>query len=151
LSQIDTESRGGKFRPVIFRPEAESDTPETYEQVFDFCYRLKNCEVVIDEVYSVYGGSPTNSRHLVALLTRGRSRDISVAMATQRPRFIPLFMLTETFHKFVFRLQLEDDRERIFEATGRKEFLEPPPKHKFLYYNSDFEDTDRIGNFKLAY
>ena len=101
LQSIDTKPKNGKIRPVVYRPDPDFDDPVFYENVFAWVYRLKNCVVLIDECYSVYGGSLSNSRNLRALLTRGRSLGIATYVATQRPRNIPLEILTESEHRFV--------------------------------------------------
>ena len=143
LQSINTKPKNGKIRPVVYRPDPDFDDPVFYESVFAWVYRLKNCVVLIDECYSVYGGSLSNSRNLRALLTRGRSLGIATYVATQRPRNIPLEILTESEHRFVFRLDLADDRRRAFEITAREEFLQPvPERYSFRYHYAEME-TDQ--------
>lgn len=89
------------------------DRPEDYAPIFDHIYRRVNDVVVyIDEAYGVSAGS-TPPPGLWALYMRGRAKGIGVWAATQRPRFIPRFMLSEAEWFFVFQLQLDDDREYL--------------------------------------
>jgi len=150
--RVDLRPKHGKIKPLVYRPEPEFDEPQFYEAVFKWVYQLKNCVVLIDEVYSVYGGTISNSRNLRALLTRGRSMNIAVYAATQRPRNIPLEILTESEHRFVFRLDLRDDRYRAYETTARAEFLEPvPERYSFRYHNSEMDTGEPLPKpFKLS-
>lgn len=137
-------------RPIIYRPDPDFDSQDDYERVFRWLYKVKNCAVIIDEVYAV-APSMQRARMYKALLTRGRSLGIATYSATQRPRNIPVEILTESEHRFIFRLDLDDDRRRIFEATGRSEFLKPvPAQYTFRYQNSEMEPNEPIQAYKLS-
>lgn len=149
LAKADMRVKNGRVKPIVYRPDPEYDAPEFYEAVFAWIYRLKNCVVIIDEVYAVYGGSLASSRNLRALLTRGRSMGIAVYAATQRPRNLPLEILTESEHRFVFRLDLVDDRRRAYETTAREEFNLPvPQQYSFRYHNSEMDANEPLGKPK---
>lgn len=112
------------------------DRPQDYNAVFDTIYRrVRNVVVYIDEAYGVSGPSPTSSDALWALYTRGRARGIGVWAATQRPRFIPRFTLSEAEWYFVFQLQLDDDRDYLARIVHPALKTRPPDPHGFYYWN----------------
>jgi hypothetical protein len=88
-----------------------------WEPYFMACYDCHNLTVYIDEMYGVISrGKP--GQYLTALYTRGRELNIGVWASTQRPAWVPLFMLSEADWIFLFRLQLETDRKRVAEIMG---------------------------------
>ena len=104
--------------PVIIRPLAGEYEPGRLDAfllaLYDAC---EHACIVIDELYSVHVGT-TAGPGLTALLTRGRSRGLTVIMGAQRPRRISLFCLSETDYYAVYRLRLLEDRARMAEAAG---------------------------------
>lgn len=55
---------------------------------------------------------------LIQTLTRGRSMNASLILATQRPRFVPRAMFTEAKHFFLWRMADEGEYERLREISG---------------------------------
>lgn len=84
------------------------DDPEEYEEYFFKILSLRNLRVYIDELYGV--GPALGSKGLRALYTRGRQLGISMWSSFQRPRFVPVFALSEAYWKVLFRLEMEPDR-----------------------------------------
>lgn len=77
---------------------------------------------------------------MVMLLTQGRSNDISLLCGAQRPRHIPVEMLTEPTHLFLFHCSDKYDIDRLSEIGGRRteeiKALVPKLKeYQFLYVN----------------
>lgn len=104
------------------------------------CFQtFENFGIYIDELYYIH----TNGRAgagLQAILTRGRSDKITFCGATQRPAWISVFCLSEADYICQYRLQLEKDREKIFEVTAKPEMLENPPlEYSWYYYNAKKE------------
>jgi hypothetical protein len=125
-------------KPTKFRivPDITELNFESYDEFFKFCYYLQNCTIYVDEVTAICPNPQKIPFHYMSILTRGRSRNTNVFSLTQRPKNIPMQILSESTHYFVFRLNLEQDRERIVEATGQDKFLNPLTKqYSFYYYN----------------
>lgn len=91
--------------------------------------------VYIDELYVIC--PPRGAIHPVvtALWTRGRANNIGAWAAFQRPKFIPLFVLSESEHYFCFRLSLEDDRKAMSQAMGKQVLEIRKDEHGFWYHD----------------
>ncbi len=127
-------SRGktGRFRilpPLTDKPEA------WYEELFERLYRIGDLTLYIDEAYAV-AQSARPGKWLTALYTRGRELGIGVWAATQRPTWIPLFMLSESDWFLIFRLNVERDRWRLSTIAGDEVGQLPPDEHGFWLYNT---------------
>jgi energy-coupling factor transporter ATP-binding protein EcfA2 len=131
---------------VIYRPtleEMEKGTNDFFEWVFD----RGNTLLYIDEVMRVVNGTRIGKGYATCLQL-GRERGVGVWSATQRPANIPLVVMTESEHYFVFRLRNIEDRKRIYEYTGHPEFLRmPKDQYGFWYYN---DITGNIRYYKKA-
>lgn len=123
---------------AIYRPIHSEMTKEFYERFFEWIYIRKNTTVLVDELMS-FATNTYCPEYLKAILTRGRERNTNAFLCTQRPKTIPLVCISELTHFFVFSLNVEDDRKRIMEVVGAKEFLQIPPKHYFWYYNVEMD------------
>lgn len=89
--------------------------------------------VYIDELYQVHNGAGRAGPGLVGLLTRGRSRGISVLMSTQRPAWVSRFCLTETENFYVYRLSDPTDRDRLARLTA-PQINRIPRRFHFWFY-----------------
>lgn len=123
-------------RRLIYRPSfIESISPEAQDDFFQWVYNRHYTRLYIDEAYALLGGS-NPSFHLQACLSRGRERGISTLIATQRPKRIPLIAMSESEHIYVFRLNLNDDRQRTEELTGISIVDQISLRqYEFYYYN----------------
>lgn len=119
---------------IIYSPDFDELKDEFYDSFFQWCYFRRNCIVWVDEAMSVSPNPSKIPEYYKAILTRGRSRNVAVWSLTQRPKGLANVILSEATHYFVFRLQLEQDRERIVDITGASEFYEIPPKFHFWYF-----------------
>lgn len=109
-----------------------------WEPYFTEIFSIGNCVVYIDEVYGIVPPGAKPGAMFTAMYTRGRELNIGVIAATQRPTWVPLFVLSEAEWLFVFRLQLQADRNRMAEIGG-PELQEPIPaidEYGFYVYNS---------------
>lgn len=87
------------------------------ESVDDFLWNIwenENTGVFLDEGYMV----DRNSKAFNALLTQGRSKNISVMTMTQRPTYCSRFVFSEASYFAVFQINDSKDRARIEEFTG---------------------------------
>lgn len=122
---------------LIYRPPLpETLDAERQDRFFQWIYERQYCRLYIDEAGSLRGGT-TPSYHLQACLCRGREKGISTITGTQRPARIPLVLLSEAEHFYIFRLNLLADRQRIGELTGisvdRQTDLR---QYEFFYFNA---------------
>lgn len=95
--------------------------------------------VYIDEMYGVVSPGTKPSPALTALYTRGRERKIGVWAATQRPTWVPLFALSEAEWVFVFRLNVQEDRDRMAQFGGAVMKVNPRDKYGFYLYNTNWQ------------
>jgi energy-coupling factor transporter ATP-binding protein EcfA2 len=111
-----------------------------WQEPLQMAWEEGDITVYIDEAYGVVppGKKPPNI--LTALYTRGREFGIGVWAATQRPSWVPLFMLSEAEWVFIFRLQLEEDRKRLAQFAGPSVLQRPTDKYGFYFYNQEWDD-----------
>lgn len=138
----------GFTRPIIYAPNPEFDDPDVYDAVFFWVYQRQNTTLVIDEIFAVFNRHSSN-RWLKACLTRGRSRNITTIAGTQRPFSIPIEILSESDHRFMFELDMRDDKKRMAELMGEK-VLQTLPKRFSFYYRYTYGETSEAGVFILA-
>lgn len=128
---------------AIYRPRWEELNSEYYDRFFEWIYRRKNTNVWVDEVMSLYENAGSILPYHKAIMTRGRTKNISCWNVTQRPKTIPLSLISEAKHFFIFDLNVEADRKRIQEVVAQNEINTIPSKiggeHSFWYYNFKLE------------
>lgn len=120
---------------VIYRPIADEMEDEFYDQFFEYCYFHGNCKVWIDEAMAVCPNPHRIPRYYKAILTRGRELNVTAYSLSQRPSGIPLVVMSEATHFFIFDLNMERDRKTMVEITGCSELMAKPDKFVFWYYN----------------
>lgn len=134
-------SGGEPIRMQIKTPLIPSDQWEGYfDNIFKLAYDAGDCTVYLDEVYGVTQGSRNLSTWLTALYTRGRELGIGVIACSQRPKHIPMFCMSESEHFFVFRLLLQEDRDRLSSFIGDLPQIPNTDKHGFFYFNLDMNE-----------
>lgn len=127
-------ARGADLRLRLIPPV--TDDPEGwYESQFAELYEIGEHTLYIDEAYAVVPPGARPGKYLNALYTRGRERGIGVWASTQRPTWIPLFLISEADWLVVFRLNLLDDRKRIASIAGPNILRPVPNPHGFWIYN----------------
>jgi hypothetical protein len=119
--------------PIVYRPgydEAREGCPEFFRWLF----ARGNTICVVDEVISI---TPPVSipRDFAIAIQQGRSRNVGLWMATQRPSRIPIPILSESEHHCIFRLRHPNDLKRMAEYTDPIVEEVPPRGHSFYYYN----------------
>jgi hypothetical protein len=119
---------------VIYRPAGEELADlECLDLWCQWIYMRKNTHAVIDELTQL-GNSTHPKMGFLNMLTRGRDRNISVFMGTQRPVGIPKIAYTESQHFYKFYLADEDDRKSVKKYTHPAMIGQVPTKHGFHYY-----------------
>jgi energy-coupling factor transporter ATP-binding protein EcfA2 len=77
---------------------------------------------------------------MVMLLTQGRSNDLSIVCGAQRPRHVPVEMLSEPTHLFLYHCSDKYDIDRLSDIGGRrteeiKQIVPMLEQYQFLYVN----------------
>lgn len=124
------------YQYVAIQPPPQTKPLDIDAFILDAYENLTNFGVYIDELYYIHNAGRAGDG-LTAILTRGRSDKITYLGATQRPAWISLFCLSEADYIAQFKLQLENDRKRIYSVTGEAVMLNnPPAPYSFYYYDS---------------
>lgn len=137
-----------KTPKIIYRPIFQELTDEYYNSFFQWIYLRRNTIVLIDEAMMVTPSSGSIPEYLRGCLQRGRQLNIAIWSLTQRPKNISPLLISEATHLFIFRLNLNQDREKLVEVTGCTEFYQKPPQYTFWYLNL-FRDAQRAKQGKL--
>jgi len=138
---------------VVYRPNRYELNGDNYDAFYEWAYDWagKNVRtwrtpwgdfkysliILTDELFAVVQAGKTDG--FTACLTRGRSRGLGMWNLCQRPMFIPLFAISESDHRFMFRLNMPQDRKRMAEACGLPELLDNPPGEHGFWYHRDGE------------
>lgn len=99
---------------IIMRPPAHLIHDERYldDLLLMHFTRYPGSDCYIDELYT-FGIGVKPRAGMTAMITRGRSKGLTVFTATQRPAFVPVVTLSEAQHYFVFNLQNRKDVKRM--------------------------------------
>lgn len=127
------------YQYVALRPPPLA-TPQDVDLFLLDCFEaFQNFGIYVDELYFIHSNGRAGAG-LVAILTRGRSDKITFCGATQRPAWISIFCLSEAEFICQYKLQLDKDRDKIFNVTAKLEMLENPPKeYSWWYYTAKTE------------
>lgn len=126
--------RAGDNRPILYRPKPAYWADEWYDAVFRWVYERRHTTLYVDEIYAVMKHSGRAPQWLQACLTRGRSLGITCVNATQRPFAVPISILSEAKHYFVWPLPMEDDRKRMKQICGPEVARDPGQDYAFHYF-----------------
>ena len=119
---------------LIVRPQKfELSNPIALDNYLDVLNELKALTICIDEAYPFHGKAGRCYQGLLALLTRGRSRKLSVICCTQRPSWVSNFIYSESSYFFIYRLVQKKDRKTISDMIPYNE--EVPENYHYFYYD----------------
>ena len=110
------------------------DDNDTFTELVDAQFSNGDFVIYIDEVYGICPPQKAIPEIINRIWTRGRGNGIGAWAATQRPTWLPIFLLSEAEHYLVFRLQVEDDRKKIAKIVGESAMKMPKNEHGFTYY-----------------
>jgi energy-coupling factor transporter ATP-binding protein EcfA2 len=91
----------------------------------EFFESTANWGLYIDELYFAMKNGRCG-KGLQAVLTRGRSDNITFFGATQRPAFVCGFCFSESETVYMLQLSMESDRKRVYSFVGNKRALTNP-------------------------
>ena len=136
---------------VILRPSAQEATdPQFIDSiVFRVHDSVEGCTIYIDEAYQLHLHGRAGPG-IIGALTRGRSRDQTVILSSQRPAWISGFCMTEADKFFIFRLGDLKDRKRLREFIPDDSILDVPPKYHFWHYDVQDDDATLYKPFPLS-
>ena len=132
-----TELKESQDARLVYTPHPTlaEDENDQYD-FFYWIYERQYTRVYIDEATAIVYSANKAPRYLTAVLNRGRERGISSLTATQRPSGVPMNILAESEHYYVFRTLLPQDQQRIEAITGitiEKQIA--LNDHEFYYFN----------------
>lgn len=104
--------------------------------------------VYLDEGADFFGSSAgfAQGNSILRAVRSGREKGLAVLLSSQRPRNIPVAVITETSNLYCFELSFDKDWEHLREMglpkylgadeSGKpKPFRPPPEEHAFAFYN----------------
>jgi hypothetical protein len=132
---------------LLYRPSyAESMDEGARNVLWEWIYRRGNTTAYADELTAFTKGDDYPF-HFGACLVRGRELGVEVWSATQRPTRIPMVVISESEHNYVFKLRLPQDRERTEALSGvSRDVIAGLQKRQFYYSRQDGEP---IGPIRL--
>ena len=135
LPELYDESE--KNNRLVYTPnELVAEDFNNQNEFFYWIYERKSTRLYIDEATSIVYTGVKVPRFLLAVLNRGRERRISTLTATQRPSGVPMNILSESEHYYVFKTNLPQDKLRIEQITGiTVEDQEDLDDYEFYYFN----------------
>jgi len=143
---IDGADAGARQWPrdherAILRPGLLEDEREWMDKLCRSAYYAGSCAIAADELAGIVTESQ-QSRWLNVCLQRGRDPGpqgpITTIVATQRPKRIPVTVLSEADHILAFDLNYPDDQRLVREVIGHYE--RPRIRHGFWYWAPDLPD-----------
>lgn len=136
------------FRPP--RPKGFAGAFKLLDDLSDYVFRKGNMILFIDEIAPL----TTPQRippSLYDCLVMGASRGVTIISVSQRPKDIHNVILSESYTKILFRLNLEDDRKKIKGIADQEvaDSLHNLPNTEFVYVRADgFHQKCRLKDKK---
>jgi energy-coupling factor transporter ATP-binding protein EcfA2 len=139
INDIIKTRRGGN---ILYRPGIDYMTVPNYDAVLRWVYHTGNITLYIDELYGIADGTKY-PESLRALYTRGREKGITVIGATQRPRSVPGYTISECENFFCFELKLYEDRLRMAQMMGEQVKIKSSG-HDFFHYKDSMTEPEKM-------
>jgi len=135
---------------IVMRPHAiDSRNPRYLDALlYEHYDALHGVGAYIDELYTFQINGRAGPG-LTSLMTRGRSRGISVIGSSQRPVRVDRFVITESKKAFIFRLNDRADKRRLDDLVPNFSKLVKPVKHAFYYYAEGMDEARLMAPVKL--
>ena len=138
-----------KHRFVIVEPVSGHADHETLDAFILWLHdNYRDVGLCVDELYSLHNGARAGEG-LIGWLTRGRELGQSFLGLTQRPAWLSQFLFSESEYIGGMSLNLEKDRKRMVEMTGRKEFENQLKPHHWLWFDTPANTLRRFGPVPL--
>lgn len=126
---------------VVVNPPAEYNHPEILDQFIEMLFRnYDGLNLYVDELLMIHErGQPGDG--LIHWLTLGRESQLSFIGVTQRPRRVSLFLFSESDYFGVLKLNLLDDRKRMYEFIGDPDLIKKIPQDRLWKWYDVSADT----------
>ncbi len=134
-----------KPKRFIYRPhESQFEDYAEYDKVFHYVYKSGDFFIFIDDLVAIVTATrfPYNLKMCYML---GRSKGITALACTQRPAFLPGYMITECNNMYVFDLHNERDRKKMNDI-GPYDPKKITDEHTFAFFSCS---NDRTYYLKL--
>ena len=124
----------GKRFQIIYRPPLFPNSDDDYKlaRFLMDMVRVKHVTIYCDELSSLKEFFPLSTRVLANLARVGRELHVSIWIALQRPRWVPLWFFTEANTVFMFGLKAAKDRDYMAESIG-EEVTDEIEEHTFWW------------------
>lgn len=119
---------------MIGRPSLLEDARPWLDACCRRAYQVGSCALAVDELAGIASAS-NPPPWLDVVQTRGRESGITTVIVTQRPRRIPVTIISEAEHVFSFDTSHPDDRAFLADLFGG--WWSPASRHGFLYWRPD--------------
>ena len=120
---------------LLYRPSYNDlEDMDMYNALFKWAFLRENTFVYVDEALAVCKGPMTFPHFLKVIYTQGRSKNVGILSASQRPVGIPTFMRSEAAYFWKFFLGNRADQEVMAEYMGDI-VLEPKDKNLSAHDN----------------
>lgn len=134
-------------KPLIFRPGVEAlGDADGLDWWFQWVFERGNTLAYIDEAMLATNGT-TPPRWYAACIQLGRERGVGTWHATQRPARVPIVLLSESEHMFIFRLRHPEDMQRVAAFSDPAILERRATGHAFWYWN---DRTQQLQYFAKA-
>jgi hypothetical protein len=132
-------------RYTIINPRASESDPETLDLLIQWLHEsFIDLGIYVDELYSVHTGGRAGPG-LIGVLTRGRELNQTFLGATQRPAFLSKFLFSEADFICGMSLNVEEDRKRMYDFTGHREFMVKLKARDWLWYDVGADELQAWG------
>ena len=119
---------------VIVRPHVTDDLRVWFDGVCQHVYQVGNTGFEADELQGIVSESRP-LQWFTIVVSWGRTRGVTSYLVTQRPRRVPLAVLSEASQAFVFELLLPEDVARVREVIGP--YPQPTLPHGFAHWQKE--------------
>lgn len=122
-------------RFTIINPKADESNVDDLDLLIQWLHEsFIDIGIYVDELYYIHSNNRAGPG-LIGVLTRGRELNQTFLGATQRPVGISRFLFSEADYICGMSLTTEDDRQRMADYTGHKEFLVKLKAYDWLWYD----------------
>lgn len=134
-----------KNRYTIINPKAGESDPETLDLLIQWLHEsFTDICIFVDELYSVHANGRAGPG-LIGVLTRGRELKQTFLGATQRPAFLSKFLFSEADYICGMSLNVDEDRKRMYDFTGRPQFRNKLKARDWLWYDVGNDNLQAWG------
>jgi hypothetical protein len=122
---------------VLSVPRREQ-SPAMWESLIDCILDYGNQTLIVDDMYAINGGSVHPKPNMLWAISGGRSIGCPVYVGCQRPSRLPVSVLSESEHYFIFPLRHAPDRKAIEANTAPSVGVWLPRlgEHDYVYFRA---------------